>query len=383
MNKKSPAAIQHCRTKLEKLAERHRSRKLVDNTGIDFTSNDFLAFSKEESIRNILREALDGGIPVGSGGSRLLRGNHPSHEALEHQAAEFFGSEKALYFPTGYAANFALLSTLPQRRDLIVFDALSHASARDGLLATRVNSVKFPHNDASAVEKIIASWRKSNTSNTPWIYVESLYSMDGDQAPLTELVDVCNRFDAMLIVDEAHATGVWGSEGKGFTEALGSHPNVITMHTCGKALGTFGALVCAAAEFIDLLISTSRTFIYSTAPPPMNALAVSEALRLLHEKPHLRQQLHRRIELANTLIQRELGKSGSGSQIVPVIIGSEEETLAIAQNITDSGFDVRAIRPPTVPPGTARLRLSITLHVSESEIENMFTCLRAAMNGKS
>ena len=378
-----PPAIQRCRTELEKLSARHLSRQLAKNAGIDFTSNDFLAFSQEESIRNVMREALDGGIVVGSGGSRLLRGNHPAHEALEHQAAELFGSEKALYFPTGYAANFALLTTLPRRGDLIVFDALSHASARDGLLASRVKNVKFRHNDIGAVEKIIGSWRKTNTSQTPWIYVESLYSMDGDRAPLSNLVDLCNRFDAMLIVDEAHATGVWGSQGQGFTEALGAHPNMVTMHTCGKALGTSGALVCAASEFIDMLIATSRTFIYSTAPPPMNALAVSQALRVLRAKPELRQQLHHRIDLANRLIDEELGMSGSGSQIVPVIIGAEQPTLEIARRVRANGFDVRAIRPPTVPPGTARLRLSITLHVSESDIKDLFACLRTELNGKS
>ena len=205
--------------------------------------------------------------------------------------------------------------------------------------------------------------------------MESIYSMDGDFAPLTELIEIAERFDSMLLVDEAHATGVWGSQGRGLTEPYENHPNVITVHTCGKALGAAGALVCTSAELINFLVNKSRPFIYSTAPPPINAIAVSAALDLIDAEPERREKLNELIALANHEIESKFEMKGSGSQIIPFIVGADSQAIQVAEAMQNAGFDVRAIRPPTVPEGTARLRISITLNVVKNDILRFFETL--------
>ncbi|HEX4178085.1 MAG TPA: aminotransferase class I/II-fold pyridoxal phosphate-dependent enzyme, partial [Rhizomicrobium sp.] len=195
---------------LDALAARGRLRALTSTRGLDFTSNDYLALAESAALRDAGVQALARGVPLGAGGSRLLRGNHPEHEMLEEEAASFFGSETTLYFPTGFAANAAIVATLPRRGDLIVYDALIHASFRDGLEPGRIQAIEAPHNDVSAIEDIIKSWRAGGGTGQVWIAAETLYSMDGDRAPLTDLVRLAARHDAMLVLDEAHATGVHG-----------------------------------------------------------------------------------------------------------------------------------------------------------------------------
>ncbi len=365
---------------LRTLSANNRTRKLTIGEGIDFTSNDFLGLSGSTTIRTAIIQALHRGVPLGAGGSRLLRGNFPAHIELEEQAAAFFRCEKSLYFANGFSANFTVLTTLPKRHDLIVFDALSHASIRMGISSALAKSVKVPHNDVDAIERVLSKWHLNRQKKTmAWVVVESLYSMDGDFAPLTELLEVVIRYDAVLLVDEAHATGVWGQQGRGLTEAYGNHPHLITVHTCGKALGTAGALVCAPAILINVLINQARPFIYSTAPPPINAIAVSAALQVLKTEPERRQRLWNLIVLANQKMTDFFGIDGSNSQIIPLVIGEDEVTLGIAKAMQEAGFDVRAIRPPTVPEGTARLRISITLNVSERDISNFFDTLSRIM----
>ena len=361
---------------LEKLSRSHLRRRLEPIKGIDFTSNDFLAFSIAPQIRETVQSALEDGMPLGSGGSRLLRGNHRIHDELETMAAETFGSEKALYFANGYSANFAILTTLPRRNDLIIFDALSHASIREGIFSSLAKNVKTPHNDVDAMEHVLADWRTSASgSSMAWIMVESLYSMDGDCAPLSDLVEVAERYGAVLIVDEAHATGVWGENGRGLTEPFEGRRNLVAVHTCGKALGAAGGLICASSELIDFMINKCRPFIYSTAPPPINAVAVMAALRLLDEEPRRRIDLLALIKKANRELEQKFEKKSSQTQIIPFVIGDEELTLRVASEMQQAGFDLRAIRPPTVPAGTARLRISITLHATEKNISDMFDAL--------
>ncbi len=376
---KAPTAIDRCRQQIESLAIEGLRRQLEPRNGIDFTSNDFLALSGDNAVLEAVRSAIEDGVPVGAGASRLLRGNFEEHQQLETQASEFFGAEKALNFASGYIANHALLTTLPVRGDLIAFDALAHASARHAIHASHAKGVKFAHNDADSLEDILRRWRTRNPSATPWIYVESLYSMDGDSAPLEELFDVADRFDAMLIVDEAHATGVWGECGRGFTAAHKRRANLVALHTCGKALGVSGGLVCASREIIDLLIAKAAPFIYSTAPSPLLAVAVSTALKLLKDSNRQRKKLHCLISAANALADSLPNTQGSGSQIIPIVLGDNDTALRVSGALRDNGFDVRAIRPPTVPAGTARLRLSITLHVEQSDIEQMFQCLQSIL----
>ncbi len=357
----SPIFAAH-RADLAVLAADGRRRALAPRAGIDFASNDYLALAGSYALAEALAQGAARGIPAGSGGSRLLRGNHAEHEALEAHAARHYGTEAALFFPTGFAANAALFATLPQRGDLLVHDALIHASAHDGMKLGRADRTAAAHNDPQAFEDAILRWRAGGGTGTPWIAVESLYSMDGDRAPLADLAAIADRHDAVLIVDEAHATGVYGPAGQGLAHALAPRANLITLHTCGKALGCEGALLCGPAIVRDFLVNRGRPFIFSTAPSPLMAWLVRQALEIVAEQP-----------------EREARLSGSGSQIIPVVIGDNARTMRIAAMLQAEGFDIRGIRPPTVPQGTARLRIAITLNVSTRDIDAMVDALSAAM----
>jgi len=314
-------------------------------------------------------------VAVGSGGSRLLRGNAPEHEALEAAAARFFGTEAALFFASGFAANAALFATLPQRGDLVVHDALIHASAHEGMRLGRAATVAVAHNDAGAVEDAIRDWRRGGHTGTAWIAVESLYSMDGDRAPLAELAAVADRHDAVLLIDEAHATGVFGADGRGLAAGLDGCDNVVTLRTCGKALGCEGALVCGPAVACDFLVNRGRGFIFSTAPSPLMACAVTEALAIVADEPGRRADLWARVAAAETLLA-PVGVTVTGSQILTLPVGEDGRAMAIAAAVQAAGYDVRGIRPPTVPAGTARLRISLTLNAREADIAGLADVLR-------
>ena len=366
------------RANLDALAAQSSRRALAPRTGRDFASNDYLGLADSAALRAALAAGIERALPAGSGGSRLLRGNHPEHEALEAHAARHYGGEAALFFPTGFAANTALFATLPQRGDLIVHDELIHASAHDGMKLGRAGTIAAAHNDAQAFDDIIARWRAGGGVGTPWIAVESLYSMDGDRAPLTALAQVADRHDAILIVDEAHATGVFGPGGAGLAHALSRRDNLITLHTCGKALGAEGALLCAPAIVPDFLVNRGRPFIFSTAPSPLIAWLVRQAIEIVANEPERQARLHALVRhAAERLVP--LGIPASGTQILPVIIGDNDRTMRIAGSLRQAGFDVRGIRPPTVAPGTARLRIAITLNVDEADIDAMADTLAAAM----
>ncbi|MBI0473842.1 8-amino-7-oxononanoate synthase [Sphingomonas sp. MA1305] len=363
---------------LARLAAVDRLRQLRPRAGIDFASNDYLGLAASSRLREAVAEALARGVAVGSGGSRLLRGNDPEHEALEAEAAVHFGSETALFFATGFAANQALFATLPQPQDLIVHDAHVHASAHDGMRLGRSPRVAAAHNDADAFDAAIRRWRRDGGTGTPWIAVESLYSMDGDVAPLDDLAAIADRHDAMLVIDEAHATGVFGPEGRGLAHRLHARSNVVTLHTCGKALGAEGGLVCLSATLRDFLVNRGRSFVFSTAPSPLMAAAVRESLRILADEPERQVALRALVTHAADRLT-PLGIPATGTQIVPVILGSDGAAVARAAALQATGFDIRAIRPPTVAPGTARLRLSITLNVDAAAIDALGDALAAAL----
>ncbi len=366
------------RANLAALAAEDRRRNLSTRKGVDFASNDYLALAGSYALGEVLAAGLERGIPAGSGGSRLLRGNHPEHEALEAHAARHYGSEAALFFSTGFAANAALFATLPQRGDLVVHDELIHASAHDGMKLGRAGRLDARHNDAQAFDDIIARWRRGGGTGTPWIAVESLYSMDGDRAPLADLAAVADRHDAVLVIDEAHATGVYGPAGQGLAHELADRENIITLHTCGKALGCEGALLCGPSIVRDFLVNRGRPFIFSTAPSPLIAWLVRHALEIIANEPERAARLHALVRRAEARLA-QLGITASGSQVIPVLIGDNARTMQIASALQAAGFDVRGIRPPTVPHGTARLRIAITLHVDEPEIDAMVDALAAAM----
>ncbi|MGO3928096.1 8-amino-7-oxononanoate synthase [Rhodopseudomonas pseudopalustris] len=362
-------------TDLRGLAGRGRLRGLRDRAGLDFTSNDYLGLAESDELRGAAADAVARGVPVGSGGSRLLRGNHPEHEALEAEAAAYFGAETALYFGGGYVANLAIFSTLPQRGDLVVHDALIHASAHEGLRRCRAECVAAAHNDVDAFDAAISRWRAAGGKGRPWIAVESIYSMDGDSPDLAALFAVAERHEAMMVIDEAHATGVLGPQGRGLAASFEGRDNVVTLHTCGKALGTVGGFILAPRTIRDFLVNRARPFIFATAPSPLIAAITRASLELSRSNPERRDRLARLVQFAGGELRRRCAIEPSGSHILPVIIGADQAAVAVAASLQRKGFDVRAIRPPTVPEGTARLRIALTTNVDETNVADLFEAL--------
>ena len=361
------------------LAQQGRLRALRGRAGADFTSNDYLGMAESEELRRAAAAAIARGVPVGSGGSRLLRGNHPEHEALEQEAAAYFGAETALYFGGGYVANLAIFSTLPQRGDLVVHDELIHASVHEGLRRGRAETLSIPHNNIDAFDAAIVGWRAKGGKGRPWISVESLYSMDGDSPDLAALLTVADRHEAMLVIDEAHATGVLGPRGRGLAAGFEGRDNVITLHTCGKALGTVGGFILAPRIIRDFLVNRARPFIFATAPSPLIAAITRTALEISRTNPERREQLARLVRFAGTELRRRCGIEGSGTHILPVIIGSDQAAVGVAAALQRRGFDIRAIRPPTVPEGTARLRIALTTAVDQATVADLFEALAEDM----
>lgn len=361
------------RAALDALAQRGRLRQRATTAGLDFASNDYLGLAGSGLLVRAALDALGRGVPVGAGGSRLLRGNHPEHEALEAEAAAFFGAEAALYMGGGFQANQAIFSTLPMQGDLVLHDALIHASAYEGMRLGRAECRSFAHNDAADAARVIAEWRALGGPGRVWIAVESVYSMEGDLVPLSALAELAAREDAVLVVDEAHATGVFGPQGRGLAHGV-SGP-LVTLHTGGKALGASGALICADKVLIETLVNRARPFIFATAPAPLSAAVLRASLMALQDQPALAEGARQRM-----VFVREAARAcgiAAQSQIVPVILGTDHRALAMAAALQAQGFDIRAIRPPTVPKGTARLRVSVTGNVAEKDIAALFAAIAA------
>lgn len=358
---------------LETLKNKGRYRSLRLPGGIDLSSNDYLGLSGHPELRRAAVEALENGIEIGATGSRLLRGHRDAHAELEAFAAQHFDVPKTLFFANGFQANYALITTLIGRHDIAIFDALCHASMRDGLHAADCDTTKVRHNDLDAFEAALKKPRRAGAQ--AWVLVESVYSMDGDVAPVAELLKLCEQYDAILIVDEAHGTGVFGATGRGVTEDL-SHDRMISLHTCGKALGVAGALVCARGDIIDYLINAARPFIFSTAPMPLQALLVQKALQLSSAEPWRRD----RLKTLQSFIAARLQDLTIHSPIVPIIIGDDARAVMVAEALQAQGFDIRAIRPPTVPAGTARLRLSLNANLGEDDLAAFAKALTGALD---
>ena len=357
--------------RLEKVGRR---RAMTVASGCDFCSNDYLALAGSTVLRSAAMDALARGVFPGSSGSRLLRGNCPEHLGLETDAARFFGSESALFVGSGFAANSLVVSTLPQASDLILHDELIHASVHEGMRMARAPCQKFAHNDVDAAADAIARWRAKGGCGTPWIALETLYSMDGDVAPVDDFASLAERTGAMLLIDEAHAVGVCGPRGRGLAAHLHGCENVVTLVTCGKALGCEGALILAPSVLRDFLVNRGRSFIFSTAPSPLIAAIVRESLSIVANADERRQRLRLIIEHAGERLA-PLGITPSGMHIQPVPIGEDSRTMRIAEALQARGFDIRGIRPPTVPAGTARLRISLTLNIDEAAVSELATAL--------
>ncbi len=350
---------------LADLESKAQLRHLETVRGIDLGSNDYLGLSTDPRMKQAVREAVDSAPRIASTGSRLLSGHDEAWTTLESDFARWIGAESALYFTSGYAANVGLLSAILRVDDVVFSDGSNHASLIDGIRLTKCRRVVFPHLDLNALEAQLRS--SSSSSGARFIVVESIFSMNGDRTPLRELAGLAARYKAELIVDEAHATGACGPDGRGCVAQAGLAGRVFaTVHTCGKALAAAGAFVCGSEPLRRLLINCARTFLFNTALPPYFASQVAVGMRLAASMEAERAHLAGLASfLRDELEQNGFDTAGSSSHIVPVVLGSNDTALAFATQLQARGYGVRAIRPPTVPPDTARLRLSLTARLSQ------------------
>jgi 8-amino-7-oxononanoate synthase len=318
-------------------------------------------------IEAAARAARDHGCA--SGGSRLISGNLRIHEQLEEELAELLGTEAALVFSTGYMANAGVIPALTSSGDVVVSDELNHASIIDGCRLARAETRVFPHGDLDALEATLR--QVASTRRRVLLAVDGIYSMDGDVAPLGEMVALARRFGAMLLLDDAHATGTLGARGGGTAELLGVERGVdVVVGTLGKALGSFGAFVAGSAALRDLLVNLARSFIFSCALSPPQVEAGRAALRLLGREPWRRDRLRANGErLRGLLDEHGISTHPSTTHIVPVILGENQRTMATCERLLERGFFAQGIRPPSVPEGSARLRLTPMATHREEEID--------------
>ena len=315
---------------------------------------------------------------AGSTASRLLRGERAVFAQVESAFANFKNTERALFFNSGYAANVGVLSTFLEAGDVVFSDELNHASLIDGIRLAKAAKIVFPHNDIERLRELIV---ESNCAGQKFLVVESLFSMDGDFAPLVEYAAICRTHNVNLIVDEAHAVGVFGASGSGLIEQTSIAADVfLSINTAGKALGVGGAFVAGDGWAIDYLIQRARSFVFSTAPPPAMAAGLLVALEIVKREPERRAKL---LSLSKFLRERlnENGLSVSleNSQIIPIILGASERAVEVADELQRNGFDARAIRPPTVPENTARLRLSLNSNLDESTLQTFLYVLQNSL----
>ncbi len=354
-------------------------RKLPQNLPeVDFASNDYLGLARAEVLaENILQAQKKYHAPLhGATGSRMISGNLPLAEALEQALASFFRAQACLLYNSGYAANQGLLSALLQRGDTVIYDELAHACIKDGCRLSLANRFSFRHNDIAHLQQKIA-----RASGQVVVVVESVYSMDGDEAPLAELVALCKSAGAALVVDEAHSTGLWGPDGAGSCVAQGVENEVLArVHTFGKALGVHGACVAGKEVLIRYLLNYSRTFIYTTALPAHSLLSIQEALRYRQQHPELVEQLFRNIGLfrqllaqqGNIIQQRFIpGKSPIQALLMP----GNRQARASAHALQEAGFMVWPILAPTVPEGEERLRICLHSFNTTTEIQLLVSTL--------
>ena len=337
------------------------------NTLLDFSSNDYLALSTHPEVLAESRRFLDL-AGTGTGAARLMSGDLALYHQLEKEVAILKGKEAALLFGSGYMANCGVIPALVARNDVIFSDKLNHASIYDGCRLSRAKLVRFQHNDLNHLEELLKAKRGTGTA---LIVVESLYSMDGDRCPLQELVALKEKYHCLLMVDEAHATGLFGNNGGGLMEEEGVSQQVdIAMGTFGKALGSYGAYIAASQTMISYLVNRARSFIFSTGLPPAVIGASLAAVRLIKEYPQLRQDLFDKVKLFKKMLDEQGMQNLGPSQIIPVVIGESKQAMEMARTLRKKGIFATAVRPPTVPEGTSRLRFSITRHLDKEALKH-------------
>ncbi len=341
-----------------------------------FSSNNYLGLANHPALKRAATEAIER-FGCGSGASRLISGSMAVHHELEARLAALKKTEAALVFPTGYHANVGVLSALMGPGDTILSDGLNHASIIDGCRLSRAEVRVYPHGDPHALDALLAACPPSGRR---LIVTDTVFSMDGDLAPLAELVELAQRYDAWLMVDEAHATGVFGPHGGGLVEQAGLVDRVdIHMGTLGKALGGIGAYVAGSRELIDWLVNRARSFIYTTGMPPAAAASALAALDLVEREPERRQRLWDNTRFLSDGL-RGLGYriGDSRSQILPVIIGDARQTMALAEATLRRGVFAHGIRPPTVPEGTSRIRVTPMATHTRTQLERTLDAFEAA-----
>jgi 8-amino-7-oxononanoate synthase len=330
-------------------------------------SNNYLGLADHPRVRQAAADAAER-FGAGAGASRLISGSMSLHRKLEDRLAEFKGSEAALLFGSGYLANTGTVAALAGRDGVVFSDELNHASIIDGCRLSRAEKFVYRHLDLEHLEwGLRAAGRRSQL-----IVTDGVFSMDGDVAPLAGLVELARRHDCMLMVDEAHGTGALGPGGRGSVAAAGLSGEVdVVVGTLGKALGGYGAYVCASGQLVELLINTARPFIYSTAPPPPSVGAALAALSMLADRPGMVEQLRRNAAtLRERLIGQGLETGGSRTQIVPVLVGDARRAMALCERTLEGGVFAQAIRPPTVPAGSSRLRLTVMANHRAEELRH-------------
>ena len=344
---------------------------------INFSSNDYLDLAQHPDVVEMSRRYA-GTYGAGSTASRLVCGTLACHEELEARLAAFKQYPAALLFGSGFMANAGVIPTLVSREDTVYADKLAHASILDAVTLSRARLRRFRHNDPEHLNDLLGK----HSTGRALVVVESVYSMDGDLAPLSALKDIADRHGAMLMVDEAHATGIFGPEGRGCVNALRENgPVDVSMGTLSKALGGYGGFIACSEALRDLLVNTSRAFIYTTAPPPAAAGAALGALDVLEREPERGAQLLRQAAHFRQLLQNaHLNTMQSESQIIPILIGDNERAVQIARALEQQDIIAVAIRPPTVPEGSARIRLSVTRDHTEQDLTRATEVIAATVH---
>ena len=336
---------------------------------IDFTSNDYLGLAQSTALFEQIEKKINSlSLKLnGATGSRLLSGNSDYAEQVEKKLAGIFNSESTLLFNSGYTANLGVLSALPQRGDTILYDELAHACMKDGARLSLAKRFNFRHNDLNDLESKIKL-----ASGKIFIAVESIYSMDGDQCPLEELVALSEKYGASIILDEAHSTGLLGKDGAGLSVSLGLEEKIdVRIYTFGKGMGIHGACVAGSSTLKDYLINFARPFVYTTALPPHSLVSIECAFDFLHQNINLQKVLTEKVEHFLHELEAVGETSTSRSSIQSIQIGGNERTKKVANDLQQKGFDVRSILSPTVPKETERLRICLHVFNTEKEILNL------------
>jgi len=344
---------------------------------LSFCSNDYLGLANHPALIDAAcRGAAQYG--VGSGASHLITGHSEAHHKLEQLLAQFVGLPEALLFSTGYMANMGVVSALMGRNDVVLADKLNHASLNDAVLVSRAKMQRFSHLDLTQLEQMLAATR----NRRKLVITDAVFSMDGDIAPLPELLRLCERYDAWLMLDDAHGFGVLGAEGKGVLEYFKTgSPRIIYMATLGKAAGVFGAFVAGPSEMIQTLIQRARTYVYTTAVPPLLANALLASVHLIQQEPWRRERLQELARYLKAHLKLDRWQlMPSETPIQPLLIGSNQETVAASDALRERRILVPAIRPPTVPKGQARLRISFSAAHSFEDARKLVEALNELEN---